>query len=326
MNKKQIIGAIVAAVLFIGIGVSSVLTNTLSKQLVPDIMEKELISETVITPPSEKYVGVVAVKGTIQEQTPAASIFSEVVGYQHTTTLEYIDDMINDSNNVGMLLEVDSPGGTIYESEELYLKIQEYKKATNRPVWTYMEHYAASGGYYISAPSDEIYANPNTTTGSIGVIMTGYDLSGLYEKLGIKEVSIVSGPNKNMSHMNEEQIAIYQATVNESFERFVEIVADGRGMTLEQVKTLADGRIYTAKQAKENGLIDEIGLYEEMQTAMKEQVGNVTFYEPKITNSVISQILSKAGELKPKSETEILTELTKEYGRGVPMYYAEQLR
>ena len=153
----------------------------------------------------------------------------------------------------GILLRVDSPGGTVYESEELYRKLVAYKEETGRPVWTYMEHYAASGGYYISAPSDKIYANPNTTTGSIGVIMSGYDMSGLYEKLGIRSVSITSGKNKDMSKLTEEQIAIYQSSVDESFDRFVEIVADGRKMTEETVREIADGRTYTAKQAKANG-------------------------------------------------------------------------
>ena len=91
--------------------------------------------------------------------------------------------------------------------------------------------------------------------------MSGYDMSGLYEKLGIRYVSITSGANKDSSKFTDEQIAIYQDQINEYYEKFVGIVADGRNMSEDAVKQLADGRTYTAKQAKENGLIDEISLY-----------------------------------------------------------------
>lgn len=241
----------------------------------------------------------VSVVGTIQEQTKSEGIFDVSEGYQHLDTLEYIDRMKEDPANKGILLQVDSPGGTVYESEELYLKLKEYQQETNRPVWTYMEHYAASGGYYVSAPSDKIYANPNTTTGSIGVIISGFDMTGLYEKLGIRSYSITSGKNKDMSKMNEEQVAIYQSIVDRSYERFVEIVADGRKMNKEDVKKLADGRIYSAKQAKENGLIDEIGLYDDMQEDMREEIGeNVVFYEPSTESSMLASLFGKLESLK----------------------------
>ena len=101
-----------------------------------------------------------------------------------------------------------------------------------------MAHYAASGGYMVSMASDKIYANSNTTTGSIGVIMSGYDMSGLYKKLGIRYVSITSGKNKDSSKFTDEQIAIYQDQINEAYEKFVNIVADGRDMSVEDVKNL----------------------------------------------------------------------------------------
>src|SRR5699024_10424797 len=179
--------------------------------------------------------------------------------------------LMEDSNNKGILLYVDSPGGTVYESEELYLKLKEYKETTDRPVWDYMAHYAASGGYMVSMAADRIYANPNTVTGSIGVIMSGYDLTGLYEKLGIRYVSITSGENKDSSQLTDEQIAIYQTQVDEYYNKFVGIVSEGRSMSEDDVKALADGRTYTAKQAQENGLIDEISLYEDMKDAMSKE-------------------------------------------------------
>ena len=267
MKTKQIIGLAVAGVLFIAIGVSSVLSNSISQRLLEDSVGSMLTGDYEFNAPMTDYIAVVKVEGTIQQQTESTGLFAVTEGYQHTTTMEYIDRLMEDSNNKGILLYVDSPGGTVYESEELYLKLMEYKETTGRPIWDYMSHYAASGGYMTSVAADKIYANPNTVTGSIGVIMSGYDMTGLYEKLGIRYISITSGENKDSSQMTEEQIAIYQEQVDEYYSRFVEIVADGRGMTEDGVKALADGRTYTASQAKENGLIDEIALYDDMKTA-----------------------------------------------------------
>ena len=189
-----------------------------------------------------------------------------------------------------------------------------------------MAHYAASGGYMVSMASDKIYANSNTTTGSIGVIMSGYDMSGLYKKLGIRYVSITSGKNKDSSKFTDEQIAIYQDQINEAYEEFVNIVADGRDMSVEDVKKLADGRTYTAKQAKNNGLIDEISLYPDMKDAMSKKLGTSTFYVMESDEGFLQSLFSKAESLVPKSEAQVLTETAKSVESGVPMYYAEQLR
>ena len=325
MNKKQIGGLIIAAVLFIAVGVSSVLTNTFSERMLADSMEQILTDSVGFNPPSDDYIAVVRVEGTIQEQT-AAGMFDVPVGYQHITTLDYIDNLMGDGNNQGILLYVDSPGGTVYESEELYLKLKEYKEQTGRPVWDYMAHYAASGGYLISMAADKIYANPNTTTGSIGVIMSGFDMTGLYEKLGIRYVSITSGDFKDSSKMTDEQIAVYQEQVDEYYNKFVGIVAEGRGMAEEDVKTLADGRVYTANQALENGLVDEISLYEDMTAAMSSELGAYEFYEPESEISFFSSLFAKVESVIPKSEAQILTETAADMESGVLMYYAEQFR
>ena len=327
MKKKQIIGLVVAAALFVGVSAASVFTNNISKNLLQSSVEDaiDLGGSYQFDPPSENYIAIVRVEGTIQEQTES-SAFETSSGYQHDSTMNYIDELMDDENNKGILLYVDSPGGTVYESEELYLKLKEYKEKTKRPIWDYMAHYAASGGYMISMASDKIYANSNTTTGSIGVIMSGYDMSGLYEKLGIRYVSITSGANKDSSKFTDEQIAIYQEQINEYYEKFVGIVAGGRNMSEDAVKQLADGRTYTAKQAKENGLIDEISLYPDMKKAMSKEFGTSTFYEMEADEGLLQTLFSKAESLVPKSEAQILTETAKSVESGVPMYYAEQLQ
>ena len=317
MNKKQIGGLIIAAVLFIAVGVSSVLTNTFSERMLADSMEQLLTTSAGFDPPGDDYIAIVRVEGTIQEQT-VTGMFDVPVGYQHLTTMDYIDNLMSDSNNQGILLYVDSPGGTVYESEELYLKLKEYKEQTGRPVWDYMAHYAASGGYLISMAADKIYANPNTTTGSIGVIMSGYDLSGLYEKLGIRYVSITSGDFKDSSKLTDEQIAVFQEQVDEYYSKFVKIVAEGRGMSEDEV--------YTADQALGNGLVDEISLYEDMTEAMSSELRAYEFYEPEGEVSFFSSLFAKIESIIPKSEAQILTETAAEMESGVPMYYAEQFR
>lgn len=327
MKKKQIIGLVVAAALFVGVSAASVFTNTISKNLLQNSADDiiNLGGSYQFNPPSEDYIAIVRVEGTIREQSGSSTLEASS-GYQHDSTMNYIDELMDDSNNKGILLYVDSPGGTVYESEELYQKLKEYKETTKRPIWDYMAHYAASGGYMVSMASDKIYANSNTTTGSIGVIMSGYDMSGLYKKLGIRYVSITSGKNKDSSKFTDEQIAIYQDQINEAYEKFVNIVADGRDMSVEDVKKLADGRTYTAKQAKNNGLIDEISLYPDMKDAMSKKLGTSTFYEMESDEGFLQSLFSKAESLVPKSEAQVLTETAKSVESGVPMYYAEQLR
>lgn len=221
----------------------------------------------------------------------------------------------------------DSPGGTVYESEELYLKLQEYRDYTGNPIWVYMSHYAASGGYMVSMASDHIFANPNTTTGSIGVIMSGYDLTGLYEKLGIRYVSITSGKNKDSSSLTDEQVAIYQSQVDECYDRFVEIVSEGRGMSKDEVISLADGRTYTGKQALNLGLVDELASLEDVQYKMCDELGVYDYYElTSEENSIFDSLFSKVKEIVPKSEAQVLKETAAEMESGVLMYYAKPLQ
>ena len=327
MNKKQIIGLVIAVALFIVTGMASVFTKSFSEKIFKnaDLNLFKVSEETATSEndaPDKEYIAIIEVNGTIQEETQELLYSSG--SYLHSTTLKHIDELVKDKNNKGILLYVDSPGGTVYESEELYLKLQEYKEDTKRPIWVYMAHYAASGGYLISMTADEIFANPNTTTGSIGVIMSGYDLSGLYEKLGIKYVSITSGANKDSSQMTDEQIAIYQEQVNEYYERFVDIVEEGRGMSEAEVKKIADGRTYTAKQALKLGLVDEIALYEDMKEVMSKELGVDEFYQKK-NKSLQSEWLSfflNVKESLPKSEAQVLKETAAEMESGVPMYYA----
>ena len=227
---------------------------------------------------SEPYIGVLTIDGTIAES-DSSSVLTGSSSYHHSWTLDMIDQMMGDAENKALLLFLNTPGGSVYASDELYFKIKEYKETTGRPVWSYMSSMAASGGYYISAPADRIVANRNCWTGSIGVTVgTYYDVSKLLKKLGVSTVTITSGRNKAMGSytdpMTEEQREILQSLVDEAYDQFVGIVAEGRNMPDKKVRELADGRIYTAKQALENGLIDDIKTYSEASAELQQQVGS----------------------------------------------------
>ena len=125
--------------------------------------------------------------------------------------------------------------------------------------------------------------------------------------------------------MTDEQIAIYQTQVDEYYSKFVGIVVEGRGMTEDAVKALADGRTYTAEQALEAGLIDMIALYEGMNQDMMQELGVWTFYQLESPADMLSSLFAGIEKLVPKSEAQILTEAAEELESGVPMYYAEQL-
>lgn len=213
------------------------------------------------------YIGTIFVEGEINEAGNET--------YNHQYILNALDAMMADSDNKGVILFVNTPGGSVFASDELYLKIKEYQETTGRPVYSSMQSQATSGGYYISAPCEKIFANRNCWTGSIGVTMGSMiDVSQLLDDLGINVETITSGANKamgsNVEPMTKEQREIFQSLVDEAYEQFVGIVAEGRDMSVAKVKKIADGRIYTAKQALKNGLIDGIATYEEAVQDMKE--------------------------------------------------------
>lgn len=278
--------------------------------------------------PDKDFIGVVKVEGTIKDGSNTNSIFQNSQSYNHKQTLQYIDSMIESKNNKGIILFVNSPGGGVYESDEIYLKLKEYKEKKGCPIWVYMASQACSGGYYISMASDKIYANRNTWTGSIGVIVSLTNLKGLYDTLGIKEVDITSGPNKAMGsqgvEMTDEQRKIMQSLVDEAYEQFAGVVAEGRKLDIDKVKPIADGRIYSAKQALDLGLIDNIDTYENMKQDMLDTVGkDVEIFTPESKSNIFSSLFEKAENLSPKSDAQVISEYFEKEGSGGLMYYAK---
>ena len=184
--------------------------------------------------------------------------------------------MAEENDNIkGIILRVNSPGGGVVESAEIYDKILDIKKV-KKPVYVSMGSMAASGGYYISAPADKIYASPETMTGSLGVIMQGYNYEKLAEKYGVEFETIKSGTYKDIMsptrEMTDDERKILQDMIDNSYNQFVKIIADGRGMTEKEVRKIADGRIYDGRQAKEVNLIDDFGHLDDVIAAMKTDI------------------------------------------------------
>lgn len=337
MKTKQLIGIIVTGVVIIAVGVTGVVSNVISQKILGsaeeqagssifDMMNDMTTSE--LTLPQNDFVGVINVVGEIGEST---SGFSSSDEYNHDLYMDYIEQMEQSSANQGILLYVDSPGGAVYQSDELYLKLMEYRENTGRPIWAYFASEACSGGYYVSMAAEKISANRNCWTGSIGVIVSLTNCKDLYDKLGIKEIDITSGENKAMGssglELTDEQYDILQSLVDEAYDQFVDIVVDGRNIDEEQVRKLADGRIYSAKQALENGLIDSIGSLEEQKQAFIDEYNfdeDIEFYAPENEiSSFWSSLFSSAQQLIPETEIDLAEDIVENQGNGVLKYYAK---
>jgi len=181
-----------------------------------------------------------------------------------------IEAAVDDHDVKGIVLRINSPGGSAAGSQEVYEAVRKARQAREGSfiVVASMADVAASGGYYVAAAADAILADKATITGSIGAIAMHEDMSGLFEKIGIKPEVIKSGELKDMLNpmapMSDEAREVVERLVEQVHEQFVQAVADGReNLDLEIVEVLADGRIYTGQQALENGLVDEIGGFRE---------------------------------------------------------------
>lgn len=270
----------------------------------------------------EKSFAIIDIAGTIQAS-PDSPVDSS--GYNHANLMDCVDSLMEDESNYGILLKVNSGGGTVYHSDEFYLKLMEYKEVTGRPVHAYFEQTAASGAYYISCAADYISANRNCWTGSIGVIISYTNMQGLYEKLGLEEIVISTGANKAMGSvagtLTDEQYAIYQSLVDESYDVFVDIVARGRNMDIEKVRQIADGRIYSAQQAFENGLIDKVEGWEDALLAMEEKTGAEGWHVHFETSAtLLDYLLYKISDVMPKSDMDIINGMVTSELSGVPLY------
>ena len=180
----------------------------------------------------------------------------------------------------GVLLTIDSPGGLVADSHQIYHALQKLRNEKKKPVYVAMQRMAASGGYYIAMGAGEsapIYVEPTTWTGSIGVIIPRYDVSGLAEEWKIESDPLKTGPFKDalspFRKLSEEERLVWNEILNDAFDRFIGVIADNRKpLDEEAVRKLATGQIYTANQALKNGLVDKIGYEEDALRDLQKQL------------------------------------------------------
>jgi protease IV len=279
MNGKRWAAIGIAAVLFIfsaGVNLfSSFMFGNAEESLAGMFVSSSapFAEEIVEEGSASRKIAVLNLNGTIQDTGEAGSLLG-ASGYNHQSFMKNLDYVKEDPNVKGIILRVNTPGGGVVESAEIHDKIVEIQEDTKKPVYISMGSMAASGGYYISAPADKIFASAETMTGSLGVIMQGYNFSGLAEKVGVDFVTIKSGEYKDIMsssrEMTEEERNIMQNMINNSYEGFVDVIAEGRGMSEAEVKQIADGRIYDGRQALELNLIDGFGYLDDVIVQMEE--------------------------------------------------------
>ena len=203
--------------------------------------------------------------GDLTQRDKLALVRIEGVITESEDIVRQIKKYREDSSIKGIVLRIDSPGGAVGPSQEIYKEV--LKTTERKKVVASMGGLAASGGYYIACAANKVFANPGTITGSIGVIMAFSHFEELMKKLGLKTTVIKSGKFKDagspVRELTEEEKKILQSVSDDIHGQFIEAVANGRNLKIELVKELADGRIFSGRQAKESGLIDELGTLED---------------------------------------------------------------
>lgn len=333
MNTKRWI-AFGVALLIIGISaLSTGLSNKINKEKRMKQMEETVknsvgnLNENVLEDGDKnERIAVVTVDGAIMNS-PQSSMLG--AGYDHKATLAALDDILEDDTIKGVLLKVNSPGGGVYESAELHKRLDALK-AHKKKLYVSMGNTAASGGYYISAPADKIYAAPSTLTGSIGVIMGGNNVSGLMEKLGVQNQAIKSAAHKDIGSstrpMTDEERAILQGVIDDMYGEFLQVVSKGRGMSVDQVRPLADGSVFTGNQAKAKGLVDEIGYEDDALSALKKDLKldtpQVFEFSNDFGSAFLSGLFSSKFAAPPVTEEQVAAKLLLESFSGAsrPMY------
>ena len=332
MNMKRWFAILGASLLLL----ISIFVNTISTAFSTDW--KSFLDEFASASSSELFVSVLeegskkeriallTVDGTIQD-TGSASTFFAAEGYNHQFFLQQLEEAKVDDTVKAIVLQVNSPGGGVVESAQIYKDIIELQEETEKPIYVSMGSMAASGGYYISAPADKIFVNKETMTGSIGVIMQSINYGKLAEKYGVEFVTIKSGPYKDIMsptrEMTEEERAMLQEMLNDSYEDFVDIIEQGRNMTEADVKKVADGRILNGRQAIEAGLADDYGFLEDVVQAIKTDYNleNAEVFEYSYSQNIASLFAVKAQSfLGLDMESKLIAELITENSSPKMMY------
>ncbi|MFZ4450671.1 signal peptide peptidase SppA [Salibacterium aidingense] len=278
MNAKRWIALGVAALLFV-VSIGFQFAGSLATANMENMFagSENGIQERVIEDGGgDGKIAVIELQGTIQDTGETPGIMNSGT-YNHRQFLRTLKSAGENPSVDGIILQVNTPGGGVVESAEIHDRIVDVQEQSNKPVYISMGNTAASGGYYISAPADKIVAHPATVTGSIGVIMQSINYSDLAEDIGVEFQTIKSGEFKDIMSgnrdMTENEQEILQTLVDDFYQDFVSVIANGRDMSEEEVRDIGDGRVYSGEQAQELGLVDELGTLDDTIASMAEDEG-----------------------------------------------------
>lgn len=268
-KNKRVISLVIVMVLV----VFSLINGTLTKSVIQKQNTEDSYVQMFLR--SQSVHKLTLVDGNSDETIQKISIEGEIGAemtntYSRASIINQIKEAKSNSNVKAILLSVNTPGGGVYETAELYNEL----KNSGKDVYVSMKKQATSGGYYVSMAAKKIFANTETTTGSLGVIMSYVSAQKFLNDHGIKQETIRSGEQKAVGGLTEDlpesTRKIYQEQNKEAYNRFVKAIAQGRSMSEDEVRKLADGRTYTGTQAVENKLIDKIGTEEDLINFIKE--------------------------------------------------------
>ena len=268
-KNKRVISLVIVMVLV----VFSLINGTLTKSVIQKQNTEDSYVQMFLR--SQSVHKLTLVDGNSDETIQKISIEGEIGAemtntYSRASIINQIKEAKSNSNVKAILLSVNTPGGGVYETAELYNEL----KNSGKDIYVSMKKQATSGGYYVSMAAKKIFANTETTTGSLGVIMSYVSAQKFLNDHGIKQETIRSGEQKAVGGLTEDlpesTRKIYQEQNKEAYDRFVKAIAQGRSMSEDEVRKLADGRTYTGTQAVENKLIDKIGTEEDLINFIKE--------------------------------------------------------
>lgn len=249
------------------------------------------LAEKVVAGEGRAKIVLVDISGIIKDD-ESASLFGQTRPNLTARVKEELDLAAKDDDVKALVLRINTPGGSVTTSDIISHEIESFKKKKKVPVVAELMDMAASGGYYIASSADRIIAHPTTVTGSIGVIAISVSASGLMEKIGIANQTIKSGPLKDIGSplkpMTEEERRVLQSVIDGMYERFLDRVMAGRPDMFgrEELRKIADGRVYTASQAKDLKLVDSIGYLDDAidwakQVAGVKEARVVTYASPR---------------------------------------------
>jgi protease-4 len=307
MKKENIFGWVMIGIIIFVVAFAFVKARSINKS-------------TESTPAAVKSgdaISVISLNGVID----AGS--SSSFGSSSEITVKDVKTLLNEARSdpsKALIIEINSPGGAVEPTQEIYDAIQQFKKDTGKKVYAWMRGMAASGGYYISCAADKIIAMPTTLTGSIGVIMELVNYQGLFEKIGVKETVIKSGTFKDMGSpvrpMTSEEKNMFQAIINETYQQFFDVVEKARKIPADKLKAIAQGQVFTGLQAKANGLVDATGNFQFVVDTIKKDLnlkGKPRIIRHSVNRSFLSSLFNEKSTLSQLNFLNSLSPIKVEY-------------